>query len=379
MSGKQRITAALSEAGSVEVPAVICYEGIFSRDHWSQLTPHPWWYRHAPEVERQMAWRRDAVARVNQDWFQLPGLYYSREERQALVIEADSQGVRLVDRRNGKQQELSEPPIGGKHISVNPARGPTMPEEIDAAVPLHSFAERFQTYVADSGRGDLAQAACAEFGASRFAVWHVDSPMECCFFELWAFEQAMINVVRRPDLVEHACRRFLERSLDQVRVAARLGAAGCFVEDCMTDMISPEAFAALNVPYARRLVDEIRKLGMQSVYYFCGKPDGKWDLLMSIGADALSLEESKKGFHIDIEDVVERVQGRCAVLGNLDAVGVLQDGSEEQLRAEIARQIAAGRRNGNRFVMSIGSPVTPGTPVERVRMFCDLVHELGRG
>ena len=49
----------------------------------------------------------------------------------------------------------------------------------------------------------------------------------------------------------------------------------------------------------------------------------------------------------------------------------------EQLRAEIARQIAAGRRNGSRFIMSLGSPVTPRTPVDRVRLYCDLARELG--
>jgi uroporphyrinogen-III decarboxylase len=65
------------------------------------------------------------------------------------------------------------------------------------------------------------------------------------------------------------------------------------------------------------------------------------------------------------------------VLGNLDAIGVLQGGSEDALRSEIARQIAAGRRNGSRFVMSLGSPVTPATPVERVRLYCELAHELG--
>ena len=96
-----------------------------------------------------------------------------------------------------------------------------------------------------------------------------------------------------------------------------------------------------------------------------------------MGADALSLEESKKGFLIDIEDVVERVNGRCAVLGNLDAIELLERGSEEELGAEISRQVAAGRRNGSRFIMSLGSPVTPGTTVERVRLYCDLVHELG--
>jgi len=46
------------------------------------------------------------------------------------------------------------------------------------------------------------------------------------------------------------------------------------------------------------------------------------------------------------------------------------------LRAEIARQITAGRRNGSRFIMSLGSPVTPGTPVVRVRRYCELVREL---
>jgi len=97
-----------------------------------------------------------------------------------------------------------------------------------------------------------------------------------------------------------------------------------------------------------------------------------------VGADALAFEESKKSFRIDIEDVVERVRGRFVVFGNLDAIGLLERGSDAELRQEISRQIAAGRRNKGRFAMSLGSPVTPGTPVGRVKLYCELVHELGR-
>ncbi len=104
---------------------------------------------------------------------------------------------------------------------------------------------------------------------------------------------------------------------------------------------------------------------MSSVYYYCGNPAGKWDLLLAAGADALSLEESKKGF-------THRHRGRGGASATAAAPcwatwtpsRVLQDGSEATLRAEIARQIAAGRRNGSRFIMSLGSPVTPGTPAE---------------
>ncbi len=184
-------------------------------------------------------------------------------------------------------------------------------------------------------------------------------------------------IATRPDLVKHACRRFLTASIRAVREAASLGAAGIWLEECFTDMISPEAFASLNIPFLGPLVQEIRAAGLKSIYYFCGNPAGKWDQLISVGADALALEESKKNFVIDIEEVVARVQGRCTVLGNLDAMGILQDGPEEQLRAEISRQIAAGQRNGNRFIMSLGSPVTPGTSVKRVRLYCDLVQALG--
>ena len=105
-------------------------------------------------------------------------------------------------------------------------------------------------------------------------------------------------------------------------------------------------------------------------------PADRWSLLLEAGADALAFEESKKNFHIDIEEVVSQVDGRCTVLGNLDTIGLLQNGTETDLRDEIARQLIAGQRNGGRFIMSVGSPVTPTTTPERVRLYCDMVREL---
>ena len=187
----------------------------------------------------------------------------------------------------------------------------------------------------------------------------------------------MTMIATDPQAVDYACRRFLTNCVREIREGALHGASAIWVEDCLTDVISPRSFESLNVPYLQEMIEGIRSAGMKSIYYYCGNPKGKWDQILSIGADALAFEESKKGLIIDIEDVVERVNGRCAVLGNLDAIDLLQNGTEERLRTEIARQIAAGRRNDSRFVMSLGSPVTPGTSVSRVRLYCDLVHELG--
>jgi hypothetical protein len=372
--GRAKVEAALSTDGTPEIPAVICYEGIFVRDHWRQLTDHPWWYREAPDLERQVAWRRDVAGAVGQDWFSLP-VGPSLNERKRLSIDVRPEGVFRVDRSTGSVDELKEPPVGGmsssgRPLSFRPAHLADTVEQIDVLVPAPPMT------APDRTRGDLATDLLNEFGEDLYPIAYASSPLWNCY-SLWGFEGMMTMVAERPDLVEHACRRFLALELYSIRESASMGAAGVWIEDCMTDMVSPAAFEALNVRFLRSLVDEIRAAGMHSVYYFCGNPKGKWEHLLSLGVDALALEESKKGFRIDIEDVVDVVRGRVALLGNIDAIRVLQDGSEEELTQEIARQIAAGRRNEDRFIMSIGSPVTPATPVGRIRRYCDLVRQMG--
>jgi uroporphyrinogen-III decarboxylase len=151
-----------------------------------------------------------------------------------------------------------------------------------------------------------------------------------------------------------------------------------WIEECFTDLIHPQLFEALNLPLIQRLVDAIHQFGMASVYYYCGDPGRRLEALISSGTDILGLEEGKKGFEIDLAKIAEQVGGRCALLGNLDAIGCLEQQDEKGVRAEIKRQMAAGRRNRNRFIMSLGSPVTPGTSMTRLRRYFEMSRELGR-
>lgn len=379
MTGRERIEEAFSEEGARDLPAVICYENVFLRDHWAQFTAHPWWYLHATDAERQLAWTRDLVSSLGQDWLQMfPWASLEDQEHTALEVGAD--GVFRVDRRTGRREALEPPRAGGwtaEHVeSVCPERPPETPEEIDEAISVAGGESADPQAIEERRR--VAAALIREFGEDLWPCRHVSGPLWKTY-DLWGFEGMMMRIAARPDLVRHACERYLQIALRNVREAAGHGAAGIWIEDCLTDMIHPEAFAALNVPYLRRLVDEIRAAGMKSIYYFGGNPAGKWDLIRSLDIDAIALEEGKKDFRNDIDEIVEQAKGRFVVLGNLDAVGVLQNGSEEQLREAIERQVAAGRRCRSRFLLSLGSPVTPQTPLERVRRFCDMAHELGKG
>jgi uroporphyrinogen-III decarboxylase len=315
-TGKEKIAAALSPQGTPEIPAVICYEGIYTRDHWEQLFDFPWWYS------------------LIGGWSEAESLNPVHPHDLPLTFAA-------VERRI--------PP----------------PEPFDPIL------------YKQEGRGRLAQRLLERFGKAYYPYGFATGPQWGCY-NLWGFEDWMMLVATQPELVRFASQRQLAWSLNEIREAAALGARGIWIEDCMVDMISRKAFAAINLPLIRAMVAEIRRLGMHSIYYFCGDPKEKLDLLLETEADALALEESKKGFTIDIAAVAAYIAGRCALLGNLDAIHLLPDASEEVLTEEIERQVQAGWLNWGRFVMSLGSPVTPGTTPERVRQYTDLTHALGR-
>jgi hypothetical protein len=376
MTGKEKMQAAFSANGTVEIPAVLsCYEDIFQRDHWDSLTQYPWWYGRAPDIERQMLWRREAIPNTGEDWFRLP-FCAPLETRQRQDIVETPEGVFLIDRETGSRKELVRPPVGDwpERGYEAPTTLPDTPEAIDRIIPMPEDDDR--AYVVTEGRGDLARALVQEFGDRLFPNHRSSSPLLRCA-DLWGFDDMMVNIKVNPDLVTYACRRYLEQHKATMRRAALLGAQGIWVVDGLSDMISPDDYARLNLPTLRELIDEIRKAGMRSVYYFTGSPAGKWDLIVSLGADALAFEDDKKGFKVDVVETATRLKGRCTLFGNLNAIDVLQNGTDDQLREEVRRQLAAAPLNGGRFIMSIGSPVTPGTSVERIRLYCDLVRDFG--
>lgn len=368
MTGKQKIESALSPVGTPEVPAVICYEDIFIRDHWNQITDYPWWYRFEPCIDNQFKWQRDYFKKTHLDWF-MPDNTYTKQTANNYYIDVRSKGVFLIDKITGFERKLTEPVIGGScYIHENPAD--TL-EEIDIRIPAINPLSKFK----ENGIQDPTYVLLKEFN-DLYPVSFVGTPLNDVFFML-GFEETMIKLAMHSEFIHYSCKRCLDYCIRNVREAAVSGASGIFIQDCFSDMISPSDFKSYNLYYTIPLAEEIRSLGMKSILYFCGNPAGKLDFLLDIGADALSLEESKKNFKTDINEISDYVNGRCTLLGNLDAIGILQNGSDEQLRQEIKRQLTAGIKNKKRFIMSLGSPVTPSTHANRVGLYSDLVHEFG--
>jgi hypothetical protein len=293
------------------------------------------------------------------------------------IEELDPNRIAIKDTASGRSETFLRPPVGGWKLEAPETGGAWDLEavtfhDLEQLIPLNDPAGAENE---NNGRTDLALALIGETAGKFFPLRHIHSPLWDCYFK-FGFQTMMSLIAARPELIQQACARLLHNWKIKIRKAAALGAAGIWIEECLLDQIHPETYRQLNVPILRELTGEIRSLGLKSILYFCGDPKGRLTYLIDSGCDALGFEESKKNFTIDIAELAGQIKGRCALLGNLDAVELLQKGTHEELQVEIKRQLQAGKDNKGRFIMSVGSPVTPETPLERVQEYCSLVRQL---
>jgi len=367
MTGREKMTRMLEGGARGEIPVLLPYLGIFMRDHWKQVTDVPWWAIQDGNLETSLQAERDLHNALDIDWVMVgPGRGRAWRENHRVSEEGD--GIFLINESSGEKTELSQPRAGGGKItSLCRVRNR---EDADRHVPAVNGEELY-----GDGELDLAEALVNEFGSERYILSSIGAPFWGTF-ACFGFEQMMTNLVHQPDLVEYVLDRLTSAAEQRLRALARFPIDGIWLEDCYSsrDLISLEHFRRFALPYVRRLIETCREVGLHSVYYFCGDISDRLDDLADLRPDALSFEESKKGFVIEIDEVADTVGGRSALLGNVDAIGIVQNGTREEMARELERQVCVGRKHG-RFAVSLGSPVTPATSLEKLQGFLALARE----
>ena len=245
--------------------------------------------------------------------------------------------------------------------------------EVQEAVPICSVEE-----MRAAGEFELAERQVRDYGDSRFLYAHVLTPYDG-LYDLLGFAGMMLGLHDRPELLPAIMERKLAQSVETLKGLAAAGIHGVWIIQTLAsaDLISREHFIDFALPGLQRLVDEIKALNMVTILYFCSDAIPRLDLLRGLGVDAIALEESKKNFHIDIEEVVDRVGDEVCVFGNIDAIGIMAQASPEIIERKVMRQIEAGKR-ARGFVLGIGSPLPRETDPRQVDLLVRAARKHGQ-
>lgn len=211
-------------------------------------------------------------------------------------------------------------------------------------------------------------------GGERFLCGCVIAPFVDVCYRLGT-ESALITLLDWPEAFVEAEERAL--ALQEAAVAdwRETGVDGVLIAEsyASVDMIAPDQYRRFAWPFQRDLVRIVQAHGLRAILFSTGDLLPLLADMARLCADALIVEEGRKGRPMDIGEV-RRAYGTGCLFGNVSAEQVLLGGSQPAIRRECEYQIAAAGAEGA-FILSNGaSPVCDATPPEAVDALVETAH-----
>jgi hypothetical protein len=370
---KERMVRALSGGRADVTPAAPAYLSLFLADFERSYYIEQYRRRlrgrsrYAIDHEEDTLFRARAlyqsygIFKVRPDWIEI-GQGASRAWAERTEIVAEGPVLHYRDRGSGLRVPMhqapmpyGDPTLTGQNASLTDlwdVSAQVRDEvDVDARLPIVTSDELLAR-----GDWDLPRQIVADYGDHYFLSTILDTPFSDAY-DLLGFQGLMLIQYDRPALFHHLLQRKLAQTREVMDAWAKVGVHGVYVEEVFTgaDMISPGSYDEFVFAYNQPYFHHMRRLGLVPIHYVCGDVIPRLERILALDIAAVAVEESKKKFQIEIADVLDRVSGRVAVLGNVDTIRFGLHGTMAEMEAEVRRQAEIGARVGG-FVVSTGSP-----------------------
>jgi len=138
--------------------------------------------------------------------------------------------------------------------------------------------------------------------------------------------------------------------------------------------LSPKMFSEFVTPYLHRLIEAHRNNGAYVIKHTDGNIMPILDQLVSCRPHALHSIDPQA--NVDLGEVKRLIGDRVCLAGNVNC-GLLQTGTDEEVRADIMRSLRDGMPGGG-YIFCTSNVAFKGMPTERYRMLLDMRQEYGR-
>ena len=148
----------------------------------------------------------------------------------------------------------------------------------------------------------------------------------------------------------------------------KAGAVLMGVGDAAASLVGPKIYRDFVLPFERKLIDGLRQMGLRVRLHICGNTRKILAGMGSLEADIVDLD-----FLAPLAEARKEMGAKQVLLGNIDPVRCLRDGTPASIEAELAR---CHFQAGAKYIVGAGCEVPRGTPDENVRAMADyaLLH-----
>jgi MtaA/CmuA family methyltransferase len=176
--------------------------------------------------------------------------------------------------------------------------------------------------------------------------------------DLRGLNTLMLDFFDDPAFVEDLFGFVVAMEIDFARAQVQAAASLIGIGDAAASLIGPRFYEQFVFEQERKLVGAIRAMGCLTRLHICGNTRRILAGMGRVGADIVDLD-----FPAPISEARAAMGPRQMLLGNIDPVRVLRDGSPDSIEAALAE---CHRQAGARYIVGAGCEVPRGTPRENI-------------
>ena len=194
---------------------------------------------------------------------------------------------------------------------------------------------------------------------------YVTGPYTLSALMMGADEAALATIIK-PDELHSACRFSTEKILEYVRLLITAGAQMICILEPSAVMLGPEQFNEFSGQYVKKITQSCEFTGVSTVYHTCGNTMHLVKSMCEAGVDAISLDSPEAG--VDLPAVAKQVPDDVIIIGNINPVGNLLNGTPEKVEKEVLELLHSMESYRN-FILSSGCDLPQETPLENIAVF----------
>ncbi len=177
--------------------------------------------------------------------------------------------------------------------------------------------------------------------------------------DLRGINTLMIDFFDDPAFVRELFEFTLQMGLRFARAQVDAGADLIGVGDAAASLIGPQLYEEFVWPYEQRLVDGLHALGTRVRLHICGNINPLLERIGQLGCEIVDLD-----FMVPVADARRAMGPQQVLLGNVDPVRCLRDGTPASIQAALAE---CHRQAGQRYIVGAGCEIPRSTARDNVR------------
>jgi MtaA/CmuA family methyltransferase len=196
-----------------------------------------------------------------------------------------------------------------------------------------------------------------EVGGRKLIEGWIEGPIAQAA-DLRGLNHVMLDLIDDPPFVRDLFAFCVELELRFARAQIEAGADIIGIGDAAASLVGPQLYAELVSPFELKLIESVRQSGAWVRLHICGNTRAILADMGRLNCEIVDLDSLAP-----LDEARKAMGPEQVLLGNIDPVAVLRNGTVEGVRAAITE---CHRKAGDRYIVGAGCEIPRDTPVAHV-------------